>query len=124
MPKSSHQAFCQKVCIIYNTNSTDTPVTLHYLPFTLDETSWPFSEKTGRWHTSHWYHFHTPDNMGNNTYQLLKEHILGDPLCGSIEMKQQKHMSTDVLCKMWKLIAWFSTLQIIPTDGQTPPYVF
>jgi len=37
-------------------------------------------------------HLQTVDNVVGNTYQLLKDHIFGDPLCGSIEMRQQKHM--------------------------------
>ena len=34
MPRSSHQAFCQNICMIYNTDSIDIAATL-YLPFTL-----------------------------------------------------------------------------------------
>ena len=97
MPRSSHQAFCQNICMIHNTDSIDIPVTLLFLPFTLAVTPWSFSEQTGHWHTNHWYHFHTVDNVAGNTYQLLKEHILGDTLCGSIEMKQQKHVNKCVV---------------------------
>jgi hypothetical protein len=64
--------------------------------------------------------------LGRSAYQLLKEHILCDPLCGSIGMKQQKQMSTDVLCKQFKISLiseLFATLQIIHTAGQAPPYV-
>jgi len=82
--------------MICNTDSIDIPVTL-YLPFTLVVTTWSFSEQTGHWHTSHWYHFHIVDNVVGNTYQLLKEHILSDPVCGSIEMKQQKHVNKCVV---------------------------
>jgi hypothetical protein len=77
-----------------NTVSIDIPVTTLYLPFNIAETPSSFSEQTGQWYTSDMYHFHTVHNVINNAHRLVKVHILGDPLCGSIEMEPQKHMRT------------------------------
>ena len=88
------QTFCQNICMIYSIDSIDIPVTLLYLPSTVAETPWSFIEQTGHWKSSDWCHFHRVESVINNTYQLLKKHILGDPLCGSNGIKAQNHTRT------------------------------